>query len=263
MRMYPVASTALCCALAVPPAAAAVGASATVQVTSHGYSLARAKKVVERKVIGYSVQGRPIVAFRKGNPDARRKVVLLGQMHGDEPAGRATARYVRETLPVDSDVDLWVVPTMNPDGAALGSRRNARGVDLNRNWPTSGWVPGPRDSYYPGPRPASEPETRAMKRFLAEVQPTFVASIHQPFGTVARTAKAPRYVRRLARHLGLGVRALPVRTAPGKVSPTLTSWYNTSFEGASVTIELPSSPTKRYKTVRAGNGILRATFAHW
>lgn len=264
MRHHGGVSAAICAAaLAVALAAPALGSTQTVTEASHGYSLARAKKVVERRVIGYSVQGRPIVAFRKGNPDAERKVVVLGQMHGNEPAGRVTARYLRQSLPVDSDVDLWVVPTLNPDGAAMGTRRNARGVDLNRNWPTTGWVPGPRDSYYPGPRPASEPETRAMQRFLTEVRPRFVASIHQPLGTVARTAKAPRYVRRLARYLGMGVREVSVGTPPGKVSPTLTSWYNANFEGTSVTIEYPSQPGKRFKTVRAGNGILRATFAHW
>jgi protein MpaA len=265
MRLRHACAAALAAVTATALGVGSAGATPEpVEVASHSYTLARAKKVVERRVIGYSVQGRPIVAFRKGNPDARRKVVLLGQMHGNEPAGRVTAAYVRTKLPVDSDVDLWIVPTMNPDGAAVGSRRNARGVDLNRNWPTNGWVPGPRGSaYYPGPKPASEPETRAMLRFLRTVRPRFVASIHQPFGTVARSDKAMDYTRRLARLLGLGVREVSVGTPAGKVSPTLTSWYNQNFEGASVTIEYPRSPSVRFKTVRAGNGILKATFAHW
>ena len=47
--------------------------------------------VIQHKVIGYSVQHRPITAYRLGNPASRVKAVLLGQMHGDEHAGIACA----------------------------------------------------------------------------------------------------------------------------------------------------------------------------
>ena len=67
------------------------------------------------------MRGRAIVAFRKGNPDAARTVLVLGQMHGDEPAGPVTARYLRTQRPVDSDADVWIIPTMNPDGRAAGT----------------------------------------------------------------------------------------------------------------------------------------------
>ena len=94
----------------------------------------------------------------------RPKVVLIAGMHGNEPAPTAILRTLRDGRSVHG-LDLWVVPAYNPDGLARGTRRNARGVDLNRNYPYH-WAPL-GGSYYSGPKPASEPETRAMMRFLA------------------------------------------------------------------------------------------------
>ena len=88
--------------MAAAPAASSTSAAvgeAAVPDASHAYSLERAGEVVERRVIGTSVRGRDIVAYRKGNPDAARTVLVLGQMHGDEPAGPVTARYLRTSCP--------------------------------------------------------------------------------------------------------------------------------------------------------------------
>jgi murein tripeptide amidase MpaA len=231
---------------------------------SHAYSLTRAKQVVERRVIGTSVRGRDIVAFRKGNPDAKRTVLVIGQMHGDEPAGTVTAHWIRTRLPIDSDVDLWIVPTMNPDGLAAHSRRNARGVDLNRNWPTDGWVRTSRGSItYGGRRPASEPETRAMIAFLREVQPDWITSVHQPYGQVGRNGKTPLLVRRLARQLHLPIAHITVGTPDDHVAPTLASWYNATFDGGAVTVEYTAHPTRQFVTAVAGRGILAANLASW
>ena len=259
-------------ALAAGTTAAAAAASATsaaageaaVPDVSHAYSLERAGEVVERRVIGTSVRGRDIVAYRKGNPDAARTVLVLGQMHGDEPAGTVTARYLRTQLPVDSDADVWIIPTMNPDGRAAGTRRNARGVDLNRNWPTTGWTAGSSASItYGGPRPRSEPETRAMIAFLRETQPDWITSIHQPFGSIGRNGKTPRLIARLSENLGLPRDDIGVGTADDKVAPTLSSWYNANFAGGAVTVEFVRDPTPEWLTRTAGPGILGANLATW
>ena len=251
--------------LLTAPAPAAAPAE-EVPDESRAYARARAVEVVERRVLGRSVRGRPITAYRKGNPGAARTVLLLGQMHGDEPGGPVTARWVRDRLPVDSDVDLWIVPTMNPDGAARGTRINARGVDLNRNWPTSGWraADDERGSRtWRGPRPASEPEVRAMIAFLRDVEPELITSLHQPYGSVGRNGKTPRYVRRLSRELGLPVETIGVGTPSPLVPPTLTSWFNERFRGGAVTVEFTARPSRDFLTRRAGRGILRANLADW
>jgi hypothetical protein len=254
-----------------PSAGAGAGASGgggkatdPVPDASHAYSRARALEVVERRVIGTSVRGRDIVAYRKGNPDARRTVLVLGQMHGDEKAGTVTAGWIRHRLPVDSDADVWIVPTMNPDGLAADTRRNAHGVDLNRNFPTDGWVrTDPDSSTYGGPRAASEPETRAMARFLREIRPDWIVSVHQPYGSVGRNGKTPKLVRRLGHELHLPLEHISVGTPDAHVAPTLASWFNAKFPGGAVTVEYTRNPTRRFDTVVAGRGILAATRAAW
>src|SRR5919199_2711285 len=54
----------------------------------------RSNTILDRRVIGYSVSGREIVAFEKGNFNATRKVVIIGAEHGNEPAGRTVCRYM-------------------------------------------------------------------------------------------------------------------------------------------------------------------------
>ena len=62
------------------------------------------------------------------------------------------------------------MPTINPDGVAAGTRGNAHGVDLNRNFPYD-WRPL-GGGEYSGPAPLSEPESRAAHRLILESSPT-------------------------------------------------------------------------------------------
>jgi predicted deacylase len=88
---------------------------------------------------GRSQYGRPIVAVRVGDPRGTR-VLVVGCIHGSESAGIAVARALEH---VTTHLDLWIVPNLNPDGFARGTRQNGRGVDLNANW-SSQWRGGGR-----------------------------------------------------------------------------------------------------------------------
>jgi murein peptide amidase A len=165
-------------------------------------------RVVRAVLVGRSVRGRPIRAFERGDSGAPATVVV-GVIHGNEPAGLAVvARLMHASLP--APVHLWLVPTVNPDGLAAGTRQNAHGVDLNRNWP-SAWVPNgrPWDGYYAGPRPLSEPENRAMRAFLLRVRPALTIWYHQPLDLVYGSDPHVAVLKRYARLTRLPYRRLP------------------------------------------------------
>eukprot|EP00698_Gefionella_okellyi_P004921 TRINITY_DN14547_c0_g1_i1.p1 TRINITY_DN14547_c0_g1~~TRINITY_DN14547_c0_g1_i1.p1 ORF type:complete len:529 (-),score=94.48 TRINITY_DN14547_c0_g1_i1:36-1622(-) len=104
--------------------------------------------------IGKSVLGWPLLGLQLTanlNDSAsftvpRPQFKYVGNMHGDEVVGREMLLYLMQALcegyGVDPNItrlidttDIHILPTMNPDGYAAGTRENANGVDLNRNFP--------------------------------------------------------------------------------------------------------------------------------
>ena len=175
-------------------------------------------------VVGHTVKGRAIVAYERGDPSAPVTLVV-GVIHGTEPAGLAVIRRLRH-VPLPAGVRLWLVPTANPDGLAAGTRQNAHGVDLNRNWPTA-WVQNgaPWDGYYSGPRPMSEPENRAMRAFILRVKPALTIWYHQPLDEVYGSDPHIAVLKRYARLTGLRYHRLPA--PPGAA----TRWERKHFPG--------------------------------
>jgi len=210
-----------------------------------------------RTTIGHSVMGRPINAYRRSTGGAQVRYLVVGQMHGDEPAGTEVVRGRLLDIALPDGVTMWFIPTINPDGLARGTRTNARGVDLNRNFPFH-WVrSGIGTNTYSGPRPQSEPETRAVLAFLDRLRPQTIVSIHQPLDCVDFSGGDPAVTRWLARHLGLPTRGLSGYTG------TMTSWYNHRFPArTAVTVELPQPATVamrgRLATVLVEHAALRA-----
>lgn len=211
--------------------------------------------VVEARTIGHSVKGRPIRAWRLGEP-GKRRIVLISTMHGNEPHTRGILESLRDGRAIRG-VDLWVVPTYNPDGLVRGTRRNARGVDLNRNFPYD-WV-DLDGSYESGPRPASEPETRAVMAFLKDIDPLRVISFHQPLLGVDTDTKDPRFARRLARALRLPRTSLD---CGGRCHGTMTGWFNHRFRGAALTVEYGARPSRHRMVVEAPRQVLGVLGAH-
>lgn len=209
------------------------------------------------QVIGTTPQGEPIRAYVLGDPESTNRIVVLGQMHGDEPAGTRVVSALR-TLTPPADTAIWLIPTMNPDGQARRTRTNARGVDLNRNFPTRWEEGGTGTRQWSGPRAASEPETQTMMNFLRDVRPTAVLSFHQPFGVVDITHSPARKAGRLlSRWMNLPARAVD---CSGPCPGTLTEWATRELGTIAITIEMPAA-VSREEVDRASSAIMR--LARW
>lgn len=100
--------------------------------------------------IGKSVQGRDLwmvkISDNVGQDEQEPKVLMIANMHGDEVVGRELMIYLVEHLIAQYQKDpaiteminssqIYIIPSMNPDGFELKQRFNADGVDLNRDFP--------------------------------------------------------------------------------------------------------------------------------
>lgn len=163
---------------------------------------------------GNSVDGEALEAVRvpaRGSSD--RRVLCSANIHGPEWIGcelalallRAAADPGTTGHELRRHAELWVVPCLNPDGyrrtwersgegPLAELRTNARGVDLNRNYPLPGGarrraLPGagsqrPGDATYAGPEPLSEPETAALDRLCAAQDFWASTNLHSFMGTL-------------------------------------------------------------------------------
>lgn len=124
--------------------------------------------------IGESVQGREMTALFfsleqpfRSRPTTKPLVLIYCQQHGNEPSGKEAALVVARTLAMDDpsllkDLDLILVPQVNPDGAEAGQRRNGNDMDLNRNHVIQ-----------------SEPEVRALHLLFQQWKPEITLDVHE------------------------------------------------------------------------------------
>ena len=197
--------------------------------------------------LGRSEQNRLIVAFHTGDP-AGVPVLVFGCIHGTECAGIAIARALEG---VDTDLDLWVVPNLDPDGYAAGTRQNGRGVDLNRNWSTR-WPGGgrPWDTYYAGPRPFSERETRIARKLILRLQPQVTIWFHQHLNLVWAWGQSSEAGRIYAR--AVGMRFYHHHNLAG----TAPNWQNHHLAGAAFVVELPAGSLSPARIRRHAHAVL-------
>jgi murein peptide amidase A len=202
-------------------------------------------------LLGRSVRGRPIQATELGDPGAARKLLVVGVIHGNETAGRAVV-HALIAAGAPPGVDLWVLDELNPDGVAAGTRQNARGVDLNRNFPWRWRAAGRRgDQQYQGPRVLSEPESRIGYRLILRLRPRITIWFHQPLRVVDESGGSVAVERQYARAVGLPLRRLP------RYHGSAASWQNTRLRGTTAfVVELPPGPPTPAQAEHYRDGVL-------
>jgi murein peptide amidase A len=190
-------------------------------------------------VIGQSVDGRAIRAERIGDRAAPLKVLVVGNVHGDEPQGIRIVDRLRQRYGDRlHNVDLWTISTINPDGLAAGTRVNADGVDLNRNF-GHGFDPTLSGGYNSGPHPFSEPESRAVRNLARRVDFDLAIWYHQPWGETLDPCNSTGDVaRRYARLSGLDTKDGCDHDLPGSAI----GWEHHRFGTAAFVAELPGGP---------------------
>jgi protein MpaA len=187
---------------------------------------------------GSSVDGVPLIVY---GPEAT-ELLILASIHGDEAETTVVVSEALRTLPA-RELKAAVILCGNPDGVLRGTRGNARGVDLNRNFPTSNWSPEPvhyksrandaRDiALSPGPAPASEPETQALIALIEKLKPRAVVTLHSALACVDDSG---------ASHLGKQLAdrcALPFLTEIGYPTPGSMGTWASEHGLNLVTLEL-------------------------
>ena len=206
-------------------------------------------------VIGFSMGARAIEAYRFGVGE--KEYLIVAGIHGGYEGNTIALaneliKYINEnpgTIP--TDVTLYIIRNMNPDGEArddgVDGRVNNNGVDLNRNFPTRNWTADwDRDGcwiYRPttgGTYGGSEPETRTVMNFIRSHKFKAMISYHSAAlgvfpGGVPWQAPSKRLAKALAKVTDYPYP--PVDT--GCVyTGTLADWAVENGVGASVDMEL-------------------------
>src|SRR3954465_13733693 len=186
-------------------------------------------------MVGHSVRGHEIRAVERDGARAGKTVLIVGCIHGNECAGTAVTRRLISG-PAPRAGRLVVIQDLNPDGRRLGVRTNARGVDLNRNFPSQ-WRPSPRGPGESRPRALSEPESRFARSVVRRYRPDVTLWFHQPQDVVRAWGPSRSQARRYARAAGAAYRSIrwPAGTAP--------NWQNHAYPTrAAFVVELAPGP---------------------
>jgi protein MpaA len=197
------------------------------------------------------------VARRLGDSRRGPTVLVVGAIHGDEPAGIAIVRWLERDAQ-SRHVRLWVIEDLNPDGVRADTRTNAHGVDLNRNFPWH-WSPtvAPGSPYFQGPGPLSEPESRFARRVILRLRPDITIWFHQHLTVVDSSSGSTAIEDRFADRVGLPLGRL------ARFGGSATTWQSHRFPKATAfVVELAAGALRARATRVYARAVLALAKPH-
>jgi len=187
--------------------------------------------------IGTTHQGRTIamavVHDADTDPRALRKIMIIARQHGNEPAGAEAAMALlrhfaasqgRAEVALLRRMALLIIPMANPDGSAASQRRNARGVDLNRDWAA-----------------LSQPETQAIEGAFLDWRPDVVIDLHELPAASSKPSYQENFVETIGSHV-----ALPAALSGscGRTSAQISVWMKRYQIPLNVYYDTPGDDTR-------------------
>jgi len=164
-------------------------------------------------IVGKSVEGRPIMCLVLGQgPDTS---FVMAAIHGNETAGiplvRRLGNELRQNPELLSGRTVVLMSSANPDGVVRGTRYNAHGVDLNRNFEARNRV----NSKETGLTALSEPETRTLQQVILKYAPDRIVTLHQPLACIDYDGPAQVLANHMGKYCDLPVKKVGAR--PGSL----------------------------------------------
>lgn len=236
----------------------------TAPIVAHGYEKAtthdellafveqigRSCAIARIETIGTTTQGRAIpmvVVSTGGTAAAKLRVLVFCSQHGNEPSGKEAALMLlekiarRELDPLLAHIDLWLVPSMNPDGNELQQRWNGAGKDLNRDHLI-----------------LAQPETRALHAVYDRILPEATLDVHE-FQAIGKEWATAGYYRTMDEQWGAptnpNVSAALMRLGTGLMFPAVEAGLRADgFRFYNYTIVSTPADTMRHSTTNINDG---------
>jgi murein peptide amidase A len=202
-------------------------------------------------VIGYSVRGRPIIAHYFGS--GATTILFTGGIHGNEQSSQQTMQAWADHLYANAhklpgNKRVVVVPNLNPDGIAAGSRNNVNNVNLGRNFPSANWSASIQTASGTlptggGTSPLSEPEAQAIANLTRQLRPRLEVSFHSQGRLVGanKTADSVAIGNIYASTVGYGTMYYNAEEVMGyPITGEYEEWMGEQMGIPAILIELPS-----------------------
>jgi len=216
-----------------------------------------------QSIIGYSVKGRPIIAYYFGSGSST--VLITGGMHGSERSGTTTTQafvtylqaHAAEVIPAGKRV--VIVPNTNPDAIAANSRNNANNANIDRNFPTANWKANTETSggvlvNGGGSSAGSEPETKALMALTRQLRPRLEISFHSSGRLVGanKFGDSVSIGATYAKMVGYGTMFYDAEAVMGyPMTGEYEDWMSESMNIAAILIELPSASGNYFSSQQA------------